>query len=87
MGGKSNTKIMHLVNWKVVRAPNTHNGLGILYPNQSNLVLGEKILWRLVTGKKDWWKKVMLHNTCVETGLGAWILHHQDILVLQYKNS
>jgi hypothetical protein len=49
---------MHLINWNVVRALKTHGGLGILDPTLSNLDLGEKILWRLVSGKKEWWKKV-----------------------------
>jgi hypothetical protein len=43
-GGNNNNKIMHLVNWKIVRVPKTHGGLGILDPSLSNLVLGKNPL-------------------------------------------
>jgi hypothetical protein len=48
-GVKSNTKRMHLVNWNIVRAPKTHEGLEIIDPTLSNLALGAKILgdWSL----------------------------------------
>jgi hypothetical protein len=57
-GGKNNNKRMHLVNWNTVRAPKIHGGLGIRDPTLSNIALGAKILWRLVIGKQEWWKKV-----------------------------
>jgi hypothetical protein len=61
-GGKKNTKRMHLVNWNIVRALKIHGGLGILDLVLTNLVLGAKILWHLVTGKKEWWKKVLVNK-------------------------
>jgi hypothetical protein len=62
MGGKTNTKRMHLVKWKTIRAPKTHGGLGIPDPTLTNMALGVKILWRLVTGKHESWKKVLPHK-------------------------
>ena len=53
---------MHLVNWNIVRATKTHGGLGIFDPSLSNLALGEIILWHLVFGRKEWWKKVLIHK-------------------------
>jgi hypothetical protein len=59
-GGKSNNKRFHLISWSIVRAPKMHGGLGILDPRLMNLALGGKILWRIVTRKYDWWKKVLV---------------------------
>ena len=53
---------MHLVNWNTIRVPKSHGGLGIMDPSLSNIALGEKILWRLVTGRQAWWKKVIVHK-------------------------
>jgi len=64
-GRKTNTERMHLVNWNIVRAPKTHGGLGILDPTLSNISLGDKILWRLVIGKQEWWKHFLVHK-CLE---------------------
>jgi len=61
-GGKSNSKRLPLVNWQIVCAPKRHGGLGILDPTLSNLSLGDKILWRLISDKVDWWKKVLWHK-------------------------
>jgi hypothetical protein len=58
-GGKSNSKHFHLVNWNIVGAPKNHGGLGIRDPTIMNKVLGAKILWRLITGRKELWKYVL----------------------------
>jgi hypothetical protein len=31
-------------------------GLGIKDPEVANTTMGAKLLWRILTGKKDWWK-------------------------------
>jgi hypothetical protein len=36
---------------QIVRAPKSHGGLGILDPTLTNLALGAKILWHLVSDK------------------------------------
>jgi hypothetical protein len=46
----------------VVHAPKSNGGLGILDPSLSNLALGAKILWRLVTDNQEWWKRVILNK-------------------------
>ena len=33
--------------------------MGIRDPEQMNKALGAKLIWRLVTGKKEWWKEVI----------------------------
>jgi len=53
---------MHCVNWNILRVPKSHGGLGILDLFFSNLMLGAKILWRLVIGKQEWWKKVLVNK-------------------------
>jgi hypothetical protein len=60
---------MHLVNWNVFKEPKTHGGLRILDPSLFNMVLGEKILWRLVSGNWEWWKKVIIHKYMVRDRL------------------
>jgi len=42
-----------------VRAPKYQGGLGIKDPSLENLALGDKFLWRLISGKIEWWKKVL----------------------------
>ena len=34
-------------------------GISIRDPEQMNKALGAKLIWRLVTGRKDWWKEVI----------------------------
>jgi hypothetical protein len=56
-GGKSNTKIFHLENWNLVRAPNDHGGLGVRDPKIVNLALGEKFFGGWYQGKMNGGKK------------------------------
>jgi hypothetical protein len=58
-GGKSNSKRFHLVNWSIVRVPKSHGGLGIKDHSLMNLAMGDKLLWRLISGKYDLWKKII----------------------------
>ena len=57
--GKVQTKKFHLVKWDTVKRPKSKGGLGIRDPEQMNKALGEKFIWRLATGKKEWWKEVI----------------------------
>jgi hypothetical protein len=66
LGGNYNTKRMHLVKWNVVREPKAHGGLEITDPMISNLALRKNILWRLVSGNQEWWKKVIKHKYLVD---------------------
>ena len=36
-----------------------NRGLGIRDPGKMNSTLGEKKVWRMVTGEKEWWKEVI----------------------------
>jgi hypothetical protein len=55
-GGKSNSKHFHLVNWNIILSHKTHGGLGIRDPLVMNKALREKIIWRLISRKKESWK-------------------------------
>jgi hypothetical protein len=55
-GGKTDKKKYHLIKWDIVKHPKESGGLGIKDPGLSNLAMGEKILWNLVSGRNDWWK-------------------------------
>jgi hypothetical protein len=59
-GGKSNTNRLHLANWNLVRSPKDHRGLGIRDTELVNITLGKKLLWRMVMGKNEWWKKSLM---------------------------
>jgi hypothetical protein len=77
-------------------------GLGIKGSSISNIALGSKILWRLVIGKNEWWKKVILHKyflgerlcfldnePVVQGGSQIWILlkcNIPDIKSMQNRN-
>ena len=58
-GGKVQTKKFHLVKWDTVKKAKRHGGLGIRDPKQMSRAMGAKMVWRLVTGKKEWWKEVI----------------------------
>ena len=59
-GGKSNgSKKFHLVNWDIVCSPKNCEGAGIRDPTLMNLTLRAKILWRIVSGEKAWWKEIL----------------------------
>ena len=58
-GGKVQSKKFHLVKWEMVKRPKLQGGLGIRDPEFVCKSLGAKLVWRLVTGKKEWWKEVI----------------------------
>lgn len=43
----------------MVRFPKNSGGIGIKDIHLMNLALGAKIVWRLLTGLRDWWKHAM----------------------------
>ena len=43
----------------MVCIPKICGGLGIRHPARMNLALGAKILWRIVSGEKGWWKEIL----------------------------
>ena len=61
-GGKFQYKKFHLIKWDVVKAPKFNGGLGIRDPKQMNKAFGVKLVWRMVTRNRDWWKKVIRKN-------------------------
>ena len=56
-GGKDNEKNFHMVNWAITCTPKENGGLDIRDPEKINLALGAKLIWHVITGKKEWWKK------------------------------
>lgn len=52
-GGKSNAKSFHLVNWNIVSSPKDSGGLGIRDLEVVNIATGAKLLWRLITSRKE----------------------------------
>ena len=58
-GGKVQRKKFHLVKWDTVKNPKRRGGLGIRDLEQINKALGAKLIWRLVTSRKEWWKEVI----------------------------
>jgi hypothetical protein len=61
-GGKTNKKKFHMINWRIVRAPKMHGGLGVKDPTLANLALGEKMLWRMISGDYANWKKTLVNK-------------------------
>jgi hypothetical protein len=61
-GGKENGKNLHMVNWSIICASKENRGLGICDPEKINIALGEKLIWCLITGGKDWWKKEICYK-------------------------
>jgi hypothetical protein len=55
-GGNSIGKKFHLVNWNIVSSPKKNGGLGIKYNEVTNIAMGAKLLWRIVSERKEWWK-------------------------------
>jgi hypothetical protein len=47
------------VNWSIVRVPKSHGGMGNKDHSLMNLAMGFKLLWRLISGKYDLWKKII----------------------------
>jgi hypothetical protein len=73
-GDKDNEKNIHMVNWSTFCAPKENGGLGIWDPQKINIALGEKLIWCLITGGKEWWKKEIcykylskIRKRCLET--------------------
>jgi hypothetical protein len=63
-----------VVNWSIVYAPKENGGLGIQDPKNINMALGEKLIWHLITGSREWWKKEIFYKylsknrkRCLET--------------------
>ena len=46
-----------MVNWAITCAPKENGGLGIRDPKMINLALRAKLIWRVIKGEKEWWKK------------------------------
>ena len=89
------TKKFHLVKWATVKCSKSRGGLGIRDPEKMNKALGAKLIWRLVTGKKEWWKEVIRKKyirrprskilTCPWTGKGTslWLLCKASLNLIQ----
>ena len=58
-GGKVQSKKFNLVKWDVVKAPKLNGGLGIRDPEQMNKAQGANLVWRMVSGNRDWWREVI----------------------------
>ena len=43
----------------MVKQARNQGGLGIRDPEQMSRAMGAKLVWRLVSGKKEWWKEVI----------------------------
>ena len=53
-GGKVQTKKFHLVKWDTVKRAKSQGVPGIRDPEQMSKAMGAKMIWRLVTGRKEW---------------------------------
>ena len=94
-GGKVQNKKFHLVKWTTVKDPKHKGGLGIRDPDQMNKVLGAKLVWRLATGKKYWWKEVIrrkyikrsrskiLNCSWDDKGTSLWLLCKASLNLIQ----
>ena len=58
-GGKVQTKKFHLVKRDTVKRAKNQGGLGIRDQEQMSKAMGAKMICRLVTGRKEWWKEVI----------------------------
>ena len=58
-GGKTQTKKFHLINWDTVKKPKNQGGTGIRDPEHMGKAMGAKLVWRLISGRKEWWKEVI----------------------------
>ena len=45
----------NLVNWEDVTKNKNNGGLGIRDQGKMNQALGEKLVWRMIVGGKEWW--------------------------------
>jgi hypothetical protein len=62
-----------MVNWDITSAPKENCWLGIRDPKNINLALGAKVIWRVITSGKEWWRKALWNKyltknrkTCME---------------------
>ena len=58
-GGRVQTKKFHLVKWDTIKRAKKQGGLGIRDPKHMSKSMGTKLIWGLVTGRKEWWKEVI----------------------------
>jgi hypothetical protein len=85
-----------MVNWAITCAPKENGGLGIRDPERINLALGAKLIWRVITGEKEWWKKSLcnkylskVRKRCVEgvdlgkSGSPIWKLIQASVPLIQ----
>jgi hypothetical protein len=85
--GKSNAKKFHLVNWSIVSSPKINGGMGIRYLEVVNINMGSKLLWRLIMGRKEWWKSSKKKkNTTWVLEKDTWTLSQKVSLVHRYGN-
>jgi hypothetical protein len=42
------------------KVPQRHGGLGVRDLELMNIILGSKLLWRMVMGENEWWKRALL---------------------------
>jgi hypothetical protein len=97
-GGKDNEKKFHMVKWEITCAPKENGGLGIRDPEKLNLALGAKVIWRIITGGKEWWKRALCikymntnRKRCVDgidpgkTGSPIWKLVRASIPLIQTR--
>ena len=62
VGGKSNIIKFHLIKWDIVKDHIINEGTSVQDPNMVNLEMGTKILWRMLLGRKEWWKETLRKN-------------------------
>jgi hypothetical protein len=72
-GGNSSKNKYHLINYKTTRVPKDIGDMGIKDPTLMNLEMRAKILWIIITGRLEWWKKILWkkyfrggRNKCLE---------------------
>eukprot|EP00253_Pinus_taeda_P016469 PITA_16469 len=54
-GGRQDSKKFSLVQWDQVILPFEKGGLGIRIPRLANMVMGFKLIWRILNEKGAWW--------------------------------
>ena len=91
-------KKFHLVKWDTVKKPKCRGGLGIKDLEQMNKALGAKLIWRMVTGSKEWWKEVirkkyiknpiskMLDGEWTGKGTSLWQLCKASFILIQLQS-
>ena len=58
-GVKSNHKEFHLLKWETIRCSHEKGRVGIKEPRLLNIAMGTKFIWRIISGRKEWWKEIM----------------------------